>query len=244
MKLKISNYQKANGFTIDNVLFNLEQNNSIAIVGPIGSGKTTIMNILGLRERCESFSVEEHNEVMHPFLSNSKKAYLEKRITTLDENPFVDFLTTNEQFQILRAVDHQKEYNEARYQALCTYFDFTKYVNYLVSDLTPKNLIKRQIILTLASNNQYIFMDEPTAGLDEKTAVKLANLINEEKESGKKFILSASTVEPVATIADYYIFLEAGKVKEEGNVPYLCKKYNVEIGDALYDSMYELKTAS
>jgi len=244
MKLRITNYQKSNFFTIDNIMFNLEQNNSIALVGPPGSGKTTIMNVLGLLERCETFSVEEHNEVMYPFLSNSKKAYLAKRITTLDENPFVDFLTTNEQFQILQTVDHEKEYNAARYDALCTYFNFEKYVNYLVSDLSPQNLQKMQIILTLASNNQYVFMDDPTTGMDQTTKIKFANLVEEEKHAGKKFIIASPSIDPLPAVWDYYIFLENGKVKDEGTNDYLAKKYNAEINDTLYRLIYPLPDAA
>jgi len=244
MKLKISNYQKSNDFTIDNIMFNLDQNKSIALIGPAGSGKTTIMNVLALRERCETFVVEEQGELMYPFLSNTKKASLEKRITTLDENPFVDFLTTNEQFQILKTVDYQKEYTDARYEALCTYFDFDKYVNYLVNDLSPENIQKRQIILTLASDNKYIFMDNPMAGLSPQTMQKFALFLQEEKTAGKKFIISAPNVDVLFTVPDYYMFLDNGAVREEGTASSLQKKYQIEINELLYQTIYQGERAA
>jgi len=244
MKLKISKYQKSDFLTIDDITFDLTQHNSIALLGPTGSGKTTIMNILALHERCETFCVEEQGELIYPFLSNSKKANLARRITTFDQNPFVDFLTTNEQFQILQAVDHQKEYNKTRYEALCTYFEFDEYVNYLVSDLTPQDLQKRQLILTLASNNQYIFMDEPTFGLDEKIKAKFFQLINKEKSIGKKFIMADENITTLAHVADYFIFLANGQVQEEGTRTYFTKKYNTELNDTLYEAIYHPKQAA
>jgi ABC-type multidrug transport system ATPase subunit len=241
MKLKISNYQKSDFFTIDDITFDLTQHSSIALVGPPHAGKTTIMNILALREPCETFCVEEQGELTYPFLSNSKKASLARRITTFDQNPFVDFLTTNEQFQILQAVDHQKEYNTTRYEALCTYFEFDPYVNYLVSDLSPQDLQKRQLILTLASNNQYIFMDAPTLGLDANIKAKFFQLINKEKTVGKKFIMADENITTLTHVADYYIFLADGHVQEEGTSADLTKKYKTEINDTLYEAIYQLK---
>jgi len=225
---------------IEAVTFDMNAHQIIALIGPNGSGKTTIMNVLSLLERCETFSVEDDNTTYFPFLAKKQKAYIKDCMTLFDTNPFFDFLTTNEQFSMLQNINKQGSYDSEKYEALCTYFSFDTYRNHLIKDLSMGNLKKMQIILTLASDNKYIFMDEPTNGLDTTTKIKFADLLNKEKQLGRKFLVSSHQIDFISSISDYYIFLDNGVVKDEGDATYLKRKYDMAINDDLYRTIYDL----
>jgi ABC-type multidrug transport system ATPase subunit len=240
MKLTINNYKKTKIFTIKHVTFDLDTHNVIALIGPNGSGKTTIMNVLSLLERCETFSVASPEKTFYPFREKQQQAYLKSCLTLFDTNPFFDFLTTNEQFSMLTNINDNGSYDEKKYEVLCTYFDFDGYRNHLIKDLSMGNIKKMQIILTLSSDNRYIFMDEPTNGLDTTTKIKFSDLLNEEKKKGRRFLISSHQIDFISKVSDYYVFLDNGVVKDEGNKDYLKTKYDMQMNDDLYRKIYDL----
>ncbi|AGF56016.1 ABC transporter ATP-binding protein [Clostridium saccharoperbutylacetonicum] len=81
-----------------------------------------------------------------------------------------------------------------------------------------------QIARGLINDPQYIFMDEPTLGLDAVTSKELRENVKVlTKERGKGILLTSHYMEEVEELADYIYVLDKGEIIKQGTVKELSK---------------------
>lgn len=227
MKINIYSCKKSKIFEIKNIIFDLNKNGSIGLVGPNGSGKTTIFNILALIEKGVSGEIVDDNG-SHDFRAiKDLKKYLTDTWFFFDENPFLEFLTLGEQFNLLKSNFGHEYFSEKKFKELCQILDYDKYINHKIKDLSMGNKRKVQIILTFSSTFKYLFIDEPTNGLDPIMQIKLQMIINNEiKNNNRKFIISSHQLEFITSTCDYLMFLNEGECIFEERMDVFREKFS------------------
>lgn len=185
-----------------------------AVLGPNGSGKTTIIkSLLGmvLPDSGEIF-IDDVN-IKNNSGYRSKLDYL-PQIARFPEN-----ITMAEVINMIIDVRGQP----SRHMELLDLFDLKNSLNEKLGNLSGGTRQKVNIVLTFMFNNPIIILDEPTSGLDPVSLIKLKKLIGEEKERGKLIIMTTHIIGLVEELADEIVFLLEGKIYFRGTADSLIQ---------------------
>ena len=68
----------------------------------------------------------------------------------------------------------------------------------------------------LASHKEILIYDEPTSGLDYTHMIEVANCLQQIAKTGKTQFVITHDPELVAECCDYFIFIDNGKVTDQG----------------------------
>ena len=104
-----------------------------------------------------------------------------------------------------------------------------------VRDLSDGNRTKLMLAGVLARDTDVLLMDEPASPLDPLMRDKLCNLIRDyllSSEGEKSVIFSTHNISDMENVTDYAIFVENGRIVEQGFVEELKEKYIYVKGDA------------
>ena len=74
-------------------------------------------------------------------------------------------------------------------------------------------------------DSQYIFLDEPIAGLDPVALIRFKDLLKEEKEKGKQILLTTHIMSIVEELANEIIFILDGRIYFRGSPKELIHQY-------------------
>jgi len=105
-------------------------------------------------------------------------------------------------------------------------FNIKKSMNKKLVDLSGGTKQKVNIILTFMSDSPIIILDEPTAGLDPISLIKLKTLIIKEKEKGKTIIVTSHIMSFIEEISNDIFFLLDGSIFFNGTITDLKERTN------------------
>lgn len=180
-----------------------------AVLGPNGSGKTTIIkSILGMViPDSGELSVANQN-VKGQWGYRKLIGYL-PQIARFPEN-----LTVLEVIKMVKDIRGEV----ADEQPLIARFGLEPFLNSPLRNLSGGTRQKVNIVLCFMFDAQYIILDEPTAGLDPVALISLKALINEERDRGKMILLTTHIMDLVEELADEIVFLLEGKIFFKGSL--------------------------
>jgi polar amino acid transport system ATP-binding protein len=77
------------------------------------------------------------------------------------------------------------------------------------------------IVRSLAVEAEILFFDEPTSALDPILTKEVLDMVKELRLLGKKFFIVTHEIGFARKVADYILFLDGGKIVEQGGVEIL-----------------------
>lgn len=167
------------------------------LLGESGSGKTTFMNILSGLIPFDSGAVLWNDIVyeqqVDPSSTGSKYDYITQ------DAYFVDYLTVIEN---LRMVSEDDEH----IMSLLSRFDMQNTANQKITTLSGGERQRLALIRSLLGNKKVLFLDEPTASLDENNKIAVFSLLSQLKKD--VLILCATHDAIAADYADEIIYFE------------------------------------
>ncbi|RMH17282.1 MAG: ABC transporter ATP-binding protein, partial [Gammaproteobacteria bacterium] len=194
---------------LDNFSLELQSGSVTALWGASGSGKTTILNILG------SFDTPDEGEVTLgdcsiPSLRGKKLAEFRRNDIAViwQENNLITELTALENIMI----GLQKHADSKTYELLETYaqrLGVSDLLNKFPGQLSGGERQRISILRAVIKRPKMILADEPTANLDWKNALEVFNIFLELVKELKCILLVATHDERIAKMCDRTINLQA-----------------------------------
>ena len=185
-----------------------------AILGPNGSGKTTIIKLLMDMVHPTSGEILFKGKAK---LDNDYRrhiAYL-PQIARFPEN-----LTVREFFNFIENIRGAAD----RKAELIEIFDVQLFLEKKLRTLSGGMRQKVNIVSALMYDTEVIVLDEPTIGLDPVALIALKELIRAERKRGKTILFTTHIMEVVEELADEIIFLLDGKIHYRGTQKQLIEK--------------------
>lgn len=244
MKIDVKNlsysYDEKKTFAINNASCVINEHDFLAISGHTGSGKSTfIQNLNGLLiPTLGEVDVDEiviKNKIKIKDIKNLRKrigiVFQFPEYQLFEETVAKDILFGPKNFNLLNGVNPD---------------DLVKNILNMVgldesfNDKSPFELSggeKRRVAIAgiLAFNPDVLIVDEPTAGLDPKSAISMMNLFKKLNEEGKTIILVTHQMDYVINYASRIIVFNESKIEFDG-IPYdlfknecLVKKLNLDL---------------
>lgn len=200
---------------LDGVSFSIKSEGVIAVLGPNGSGKTTILkSILGMVLPDQGQIYFEDKPVLGSWNYRNRIGYLPQIAR------FPDNLRVQELINMIKNLRNVS----ANEMDLVKRFGLKDSLSKRLSNLSGGTKQKVNIVLAFMFDAPLLILDEPTAGLDPVSLIQLKELIKEEKAKGKTFLITTHIMSLVEELADEIVFLLEGKIYFQGTVEALQKQ--------------------
>jgi len=219
--LTIKNLHKKFGKlkVLDGVSFDIPTSGTVAVLGPNGSGKTTIMKcVLGMVIPNDGDITLNDTSILKQWDYRREIGYL-PQIAQFPDNLSVQELIN--MIKDLRSVP-------ANELELIELFELHPFLSKKLSNLSGGTKQKVNIVLTFMFDCPLYILDEPTAGLDPISMIRLKELIDKEKKKNKTIIITTHIMSLVEELADEIFFLLDGKIHFRGPVDQLKKETKQE----------------
>lgn len=211
--IKIQNLKKVykDCVALDTVSMHIRKGEFVAIIGASGSGKTTMLNIIGGLDTDYMGSCVVRNKEMS-FLSDVECCTLRSRYISYVYQFFnlISFLTVKENVclasQIKGKKVDEKELNQVL-KLLGLEHKKDRFANELSGGQQQRVAIARAIL----AHTDIILADEPTGNLDGENAENVMDILKALNKEGKTIVLVTHDLK-IANYADRIIRLEQGKI--------------------------------
>ena len=202
---------------IKNINLTIEKGEFVSIMGTSGSGKSTMMNILGCLDRpteghyfIEGEDVAQFNESRLADIRNKKIGFVFQSFMLI---PTLNALENVELPALLRGESSAESRNGAK--ALLEQLGLCKRLDHLPAQLSGGE--QQRVALARAFNGRpdVLFADEPTGNLDRQTGDKIADLLfSLNREHGTTLIMVTHDLQ-LAARCDRCLRLVNGQLQEE-----------------------------
>src|SRR4030042_2650902 len=213
--LKVKNLKKKynNKTVLDIDYLGFQESKIYAIVGPNGSGKTTLLNILNLLVKPDKGQIFfRDQEIINN--SNSKILEIRRKMTLVDQDPFLFQSTVYSnvayglKVRSLSSIVQQNRIKNALEMVGLPGFENRK-VDQLSGGEAQRVVIARALVI----EPEILFLDEPTASIDQKNIAKVEKIIAKiRRELRTTVIFTTHDLSQAYRLADEVISLLDGKM--------------------------------
>ncbi len=218
---------------LKNISMNLEEGRIYGLLGENGVGKTTLLTLLcGLKSpKAGSIDIDGHNPYDREPSFLSDQFYLSDEVAALN----------------MKAIDYAENYGK-----FWENFDLNKFIEVMevlendpqqkMNKMSFGQLKKTYIAFALACNTKYLFMDEPTNGLDIPSKTNFRKAVTKYTREDSIILISTHQVRDLENIIDPIIILDRQDVLLNASLEEISEKLyfdysNEKISDALFSEM-------
>jgi polar amino acid transport system ATP-binding protein len=205
---------------LDQVDLTINKGDVVAIIGPSGTGKSTLLRSINLLEKPESGTVIINNREISLTTKSSKEKLELRRYTEMvfqQFNLFKNRTALENVMEGLVVVKNLKK-NEARdlamkhLQKVGMGDRLFHYPRHLSGGQQQRVAIAR----ALAMDPRLLLMDEPTSALDPELVSEVLTTIRNAAKEGNTILLVTHEMNFVKNVANRILFLENGKIVADG----------------------------
>jgi ABC-2 type transport system ATP-binding protein len=204
--LRVSHLRKAykDVVAVDDIELDVRAGECFGLLGPNGAGKTTTIEI------CEGLTAADSGEVEVLGLRwNSDAARLRQRLgIQLQETQLSEKLTVSETVRLFRSFFRQ---GPAPSQVIGL-VQLEEKRNSRVGALSGGQKQRLALACALVGDPDFLFLDEPTTGLDPQARRQLWELIEQFKLAGRTILLTTHYMDEAERLCDRVAIMDHGKV--------------------------------
>ena len=189
---------------LKNINLSCKKGECIALIGPNGCGKTTLIkSVLGMVLPDSGTIHFNGNSVLGEYLYREKIGYM-PQIGRYPDNMSIG--------QIIEMIKKIRNSADDLDEDLLHAFELEKMFDKQMRTLSGGTTQKVSAVLAFLFNPDVLILDEPTAGLDPLAAEVLKEKIIKEKEKGKLILITSHLLSELDDLITEIIFMQEGKV--------------------------------
>ena len=196
---------------LDDVSVTCNKGECIALIGPNGCGKTTLIKcILGMVISDSGFITFNGKNILHHWKYRADIGYM-PQIGRYPEN-----MTIGQVLNMMK--DIRGKSGERLDEELIDHFELKSMMNKRMRTLSGGTRQKVSASLAFLFNPDVLILDEPTAGLDPVASEILKEKIIAEKVKGKLVLITSHILSELDDIITQVIFMQEGKLCFHKNI--------------------------
>ncbi len=219
MRLKATNLCKAFGrqLVLDNVNLDLDQVHTLALIGPSGGGKSTLLRIVAGLEKPDSGAL---------YLNDREIIYTEGELmahrrtvgTVFQAFNLFPHLTALQNITLPLEKVHRYSATEARQVAevILERFGLMEHGHKPPAQLSGGQRQRVAIARAISIKPKLLLFDEPTSALDPEMTAEVLEVIEELREEGRDLVLVTHQMGFAHRVADQIALLSGGQIIECG----------------------------
>lgn len=195
----------------DNISFSIDKGEFVIIVGPSGAGKTTVLNMLGGMDSCDSGTILLDDKEVSSFNERQLTDYRRYDVGFVFQfYNLVQNLTAIENVEL--ASEICKDPLDPK-EALEMVGLSDRMLNF-PAQLSGGEQQRVSIARALAKNPKILLCDEPTGALDYITGKNILKLLQDSCRKTGKTVIVITHNQAIAQMADRVIHIKNGKVQK------------------------------
>lgn len=197
--------KKYDGFTLDNISFNVPKGSIMGFIGQNGAGKTTtIRALLGI--------IQYDSGTIHMLGMDHKKHEYEIKeqiAAVFDELPFQELFNAKQLSIMMSGI--YRDWDKMKFEEYLDRFQLP--MRKKCGKFSKGMKMKLQIATALSHNAKLLIMDEATTGLDPVVRNECLDIFREYLQDEERSILMSSHItSDLEKIADSVTFIDKGKL--------------------------------
>ncbi|MCL0057350.1 ABC transporter ATP-binding protein [Dehalococcoidia bacterium] len=234
--LRVENLSKSYGrfAAVKEVSFELRRGEVFGFLGPNGAGKTTTIKVCTglLKPSAGRVIIGGFDIVKQPVAAKELLGYV-------PDNPFLYDKLTGREFVRFVSRLYNSNSAEQRIQELFDSFEMSDKIDELIQGYSRGMRQKAALISALIHNPQVLFVDEPTANLDPRSARLAKDIFRALTKQGVSVFMSTHIMEIAERLCDRIGIIHHGELVALGTLSELNQQAALE-GSTLEDVFLEL----
>ena len=198
----------------DNFNLQIKEGELVALVGPSGSGKSSLLHIMALLDDPSKGEIKI-DKIETKNLSDVQKDKLRRDFISIifqDNNLLTDFTAIENIMMPLIIRNEKKKTVFKKAEKILKSLKIHNRTNHFPKELSGGEQQRVAIARALIAETKLILADEPTGNLDFKTSREIFSLFLKLKKMNKTIIFATHNRE-LANRADYKLFISDGVIK-------------------------------
>jgi len=197
--------KRYDGFTLDNISFNVPKGSIMGFIGQNGAGKTTtihsLLNIIPIDDGEIRLLGYDHIK--------DEDAVKERMGVVFDECPFHDMFTAKQMASVFRGL--YTGWNDQVYENYLDRFQLPQKKK--IGQFSKGMKMKLQIACALSHGAELLVMDEATTGLDPVVRSEILDIFLEYlQDESHSILMSSHITSDLEKIADSVTFIDKGRI--------------------------------
>lgn len=199
---------------LKNVSLSLESGEIVSVIGPSGAGKTTLLRAISLIDSPNSGSLTiGENDYKFPIQQSEKMKLPYPDLTVVFQQLFIwPHLTIRENISLpLRGKIDAKYFDE-----VVGLFQMSSFLDRYPNEVSIGQRQRAALVRALLLKPKYLLLDEVTSALDIEQSHLILGHLKQIAEKGVGIIFVSHALHFASKISSKVIFLDDGKIVEEG----------------------------
>ncbi len=201
-------------YALDKIDLEIRKGEFVAIVGASGSGKSTMMNILGLLDKPSAGTYYLENREVNGLTNNELAELRNEKIGFVFQSfHLLPKTTAVENVELPLIYSTKVNIRNLAYEALKR-VGLEDRSTHKPSELSGGQQQRVAIARALVNEPEIVFADEPTGNLDSKAGAEVMDLFKKLNSEGSTVVLITHDIE-IAAIADRVITIKDGHLIDD-----------------------------